>query len=250
MRARRVSVIAVAALVAAAARSGELTELPPAAGPGLERGVALLRCEDPESSAFWLSRATVLDAGAAANADVLLTVAHGLPSSAAEVERDCRATAQGRDYAIAAVWGVGREVSVPEHDWAVVLLTSRIRGDVRRWRASAAAESWLEQLVDGNVAVRVVLRYAGEAQTDCRLEGWTQQRLLVHTCRTYPGESGSPLVVGVDHSLVLIGVHIGSQLDWDGAKFNMMSVARPLDAAVMAAVEAATAHAAQERRRR
>jgi hypothetical protein len=87
--------------------------------------------------------------------------------------------------------------------------------------------------------VRFVLRYAGAAQTDCRLESWTSHGLLVHSCLTYPGTSGSPLAVGVDLEPVLIAIHVGSELRFDGTRFDMVSVARPLDAAVLAAIDAA-----------
>jgi hypothetical protein len=249
MHARSLWLTALAALGAAAARSAELTELPPATGTGLERGVALLRCVEPGSELFRQSRAAVLDVGAAALADVLLTTSHGLPHSTAAVERHCRVYARGKEYDIEAVWQGGHP-SAPEHDWAVVLLEERIKGDLRRWRMADAAESRLEELVDDKAAVRLVLRYAGATQTDCHLERWTAQHLLAHSCVTYPGESGSPLVVGIDHTLLLIGVHIGSQLEWDGAKLNVVSIARPVDSAVIAAVEAAAARAAQHRRGR
>jgi hypothetical protein len=77
--------------------------------------------------------------------------------------------------------------------------------------------------------------------------------LLAHSCVTYPGTSGSPLAIGVDAAPVLIAIHVGSELRFDGTRFDMVSVARPLDAAVLAAIEAAAASArkpADKRRRR
>jgi hypothetical protein len=104
--------------------------------------------------------------------------------------------------------------------------------------------------VADNSQVRLVLRYAGAAQSDCRLDGWTVQGLLAHTCVSYPGSSGSPLVVGIDLAPVLIAVHIGSELRWDGRHLDMTSVARPIDAPVIAAVEAAALQATAAKRRR
>ena len=106
-----------------------------------------------------------------------------------------------------------------------------------------AAEGWLEQLVTDKARVRLVLRYADAAQSDCRLEAWTAQRLLAHTCVAYPGTSGSPLVVGVEREPVVIGLNVGSQLEWDGKKLDRVSVARPIDAAIIAAIVAAEAAA-------
>jgi hypothetical protein len=249
MRPLTVWLTAFAALAESAASAGELTELPPAIGAGVERGVALLRCVDPHSELLRQSRAIVLDAGVA-HADVLLTTAHGLAGSAENAERECLVLARGKQHAIEAVWLAGDYASGPEHDWAVVLLAKRIEGDVRRWRAVEAVTGTLEGLVEGRAPVRLVLRYAGTAQTDCRLERWTAQRLLAHTCLTYPGESGSPLVAGMDQTLVLIGVHIGSQLEWNGTTIDMISVARPLDATIIAAVETAALRAAADAPRR
>ena len=72
----------------------------------------------------------------------------------------------------------------------------------------------------------------------------------MHTCVTYPGLSGSPLVVGVALEPVLIALHIGTELRWDGREIDMASVARPLDAPVIAAIEAATLRATAAKRRR
>jgi hypothetical protein len=75
---------------------------------------------------------------------------------------------------------------------------------------------------------------------------------LVHGCVTYPGTSGSPLAVGVDSVPVLIAIHLGSELNFDGTRFDMQSVARPVDAAIIAALDAAAIAALERpgRRRR
>jgi hypothetical protein len=252
MYARRVWLMAFAALGAAGARSGELTDLPPASGTGIERGVALLRCTVPESEILRLSRATVIDVGSEARADVLLTTAHGLPSSAEDIERDCRVLVRGEEYAIRAVWHAGGHAAGPEHDWTVLLLAERIKGELLRWRAAEVAASWLDELVAGQAHIRLVLRYADAVSTDCRIESWTAQRLLAHSCITYPGTSGSPLAVGVDFAPVLIAIHVGTELNFNGTRFDMQSVARPLDAAIITAIDAAAIGASQPlgRRRR
>ena len=160
---------------------------------------------------------------------------------------------RGKEYAIDAVWHAGEP---PRRGPSTIgpssLLGERIKGDLLRWRAAEVAESWLEELVADNARVRLVLRYADAAQTDCQLESWAAHRLLAHSCVSYPGTSGSPLAVGVDLAPVLIAIHVGSELRFDGTRFDMVSVARPLDAAVIAAIEAAAAGAtrAPDKRRR
>ena len=242
MRATRGWLTAAAALaVATAASTAERTDLPPPAGAGVERGVAVLQCTAP-SGLVTVSRATLLEVDVDEGAEVLLTAGHGLPSTADEALRNCRILARGKAHAIEAVWHAGGYAAGPAHDWAV-LLSERIKGEPRRWRVAEAAQSWLGQLVADNARVRLVLRYADAAQSDCRLEAWTAQRLLAHTCNAYPGTSGSPLVVGVEGEPVLIAFHIGSQLEWDGKKLDVVNVARPLDTAVISAIDAAAAAA-------
>ena len=194
MHLRPVWLVALAALGAAAVRSAELTELPPASGAGIERGVALLRCTDPESAILRLT-APRFSTSARLPAPTCCDDGHGLPSHPEAIERDCRVLVRGKEYAIDAVWHAGSHASGPEHDWTVLLLGERIKGDLLRWRAAEVAESWLEELVAGNARVRLVLRYADAAQTDCRLESWASHRLLAHSCVSYPGTSGSPLAV-------------------------------------------------------
>jgi hypothetical protein len=102
--------------------------------------------------------------------------------------------------------------------------------------------------------VRLVRRYAGASQIDCHLEAKTAdpRRLLAHSCFTYPGQSGSPLVVALEREPepVLIGVHIGSQASWVGMKLDITSVARPLDAEIAAAIDAAASASQAAARRR
>ncbi|RPI60834.1 MAG: hypothetical protein EHM50_06700 [Lysobacterales bacterium] len=247
MRARWLSILVVVALGAPAARAAEVTTLPPPSGTGIERGVALLRCKVPGTPTFFLSRGAVLEVGAHEHADVLLTTAHGLPASAAEVVRDCRVVARGREYPIDDVWHAGGDALGAGHDWAVVL-SKRIRGDLHRWRVGEVGVESLAKLVADRAPVRLVMRYTDMGtHTDCRLEPRASipSRLVAHTCLSYPGMSGSPLILGVADEPVLIGLHVGSGLEWTGFKIDMVSVAQPIDAPVIAAIVAAAARASR-----
>jgi hypothetical protein len=247
MRARWLSILVVAAFGAPAARAAEVTTLPAPTGAGIERGVALLRCKVPGTPTFFVSRGAVLEVGVREHTDVLLTTAHGLPPSAAEVVRNCRVLARGKEYAIADVWHAGGDALGAGNDWAVVL-SKRIRGDLHRWRVGEIGDEPLAKLVADRAPVRLVMRYAGVGtHTDCRLEPRASlaPRLVAHTCTTYPGMSGSPLVMGVGGEPVLIGLHVGSGLEWTGLKIDMVSIAQPVDAPVIAAIVAAAARASQ-----
>jgi hypothetical protein len=258
MRAEHVCLVAIAALSSLVAQAAQLAALPPPTGIGIERGVVLVRCRAPTDGVFWFSRATVLDAGAPPDgADVLLTTAHGLPADPADVERDCIVLVRGKEQAISAVWHSGGNLVSEEHDWAVVL-TRRVTGEIHRWRPAHATDEWLIEAAARRAPVRLVLRYADGPQSDCHLEPKTAdpRLLLAHSCVSYPGTSGSPLVVAIERepSPVLIGIHLGTQLTWTGTELDFVSVARPLDAAIAAAIEAAADRAAvpesRKRRRR
>ena len=242
----------VAWLFPGVAGASEITALPPLPGLGIERGVAVVSCAIP-GGLFWVSQSAILDVGGAANADVLLTTAHGLPADSRSVKRDCRVHVRGERQVIAEVWHAGGDRVGAEHDWAV-LLTQRISGDVHRWRAAQAPGEWLASAVDRAAPVRLVRRYADELQSDCHLEAKTAdpRLLLAYSCITYPGQSGLPLVIALDGEPepVLIGVNIGRQSSWAGTKLDFTSVARPLDAEIGATIEAAAARAAQTMWRR
>jgi hypothetical protein len=202
-----------------------------------------------------VSQSAILDVGDTATADVLLTTAHGLPADARSVKRDCRVLVlvRGKRHIIAEVWHAGGDRVGAEHDWTV-LLTQRISGDVHRWRPARASGEWLANAVDRAAPVRLVRRYADAPQTDCHLEAKTAdpRLLLAHSCATYPGQSGLPLVIALDRAPepVLIGVHVGSQWSWAGTRLVFTRVARPLDAEISATIDAAAARAAQTARRR
>jgi hypothetical protein len=242
----------VAWLLPGAAEASEITALPPLSGLGLQRGVAVVSCTMP-GGFFWVSQSAILDVGGAAKADVLLTTAHGLPADSQSVKRDCRVLVRGERHVIAEVWHAGGDRVGTEHDWAV-LLTQRIIGDVHRWRPAQAPGEWLASAAARAAPVRLVRRYADESLSDCHLEAKTAdpRLLLAHSCISFPGQSGLPLVIALDREPepVLIGVHIGSLWSWAGTKLDFTSVARPLDAEISATIEAAAARAAQTTWRR
>src|SRR5687768_11735885 len=219
MRVRRwFGVLASGVLGVAPAYAAEITTLPAPNGSGIERGVAVVRCATPKEEVFWSSRAAILDV--VTTGDVLLTTAHGLPSEAEAVVRDCRVLVRGKAQSVIEVWRDGDQTDF-ETDWAVIL-TKRIAGDVQRWRPARPSAEWIAAAVAEKAPVRLVLRYADPAQSDCRLEPRTPepQWLLAHTCVTYPGTSGSPLVMAIDGEPRLIGMHIGTQIFFDGRELD------------------------------
>ncbi len=234
--------MAVATCVALNAHGVEVTTLPPPSGAGIERGVAVLRCSTNVRGVYWESRGAVLDVGAEGRTDIVLTTGHGLPDVPDTVLRDCRAIARGKPYPVEAVWRTRKIEDDWQHDWAV-LLTRRLGDNIRRLRPGLVTPAALARLVAERTAVRLVLRYADAAESDCRLEPstFTEPPLVSHSCVGHPGVSGTPLVAMIAGEPVVIATQVGSQLEWDGARFNLESVARVLDSDVAAAIEAAIA---------
>lgn len=230
--------------VALHARGVEVTTLPPPSGSGIERGVAVLRCSTDIRGVYWESRGAVLDVARDSRLDVVLTTGHGLPVKAETVLRDCRAIARGKPYSVEAVWRTSTVEDDWPHDWAV-LLTRRLGDNIRRLRPGLMTPDGLARLVAARVPVRLVLRYGDDEQGDCHLEpsSFTHPPLVSHSCVGYPGVSGTPLIAMIGNEPLVIATHVGSQLEWNGTRFTLESVARVLDADVVAAIEAAAARA-------
>jgi hypothetical protein len=242
MPARWLCISLVAAASCVAVGASEIASVPALRGGSLERGIVGVRCNGDEEGLFTTSRAAILELGPAAQADVLLTTAHGLPPDAAAVKRRCRVVAQGRMLRIADVMHAGGDLHGEAHDWAVLILEQRIAGSVRRWRPARTSPEWLAGAVAAGAPVQLVLRNDDQGQNDCRLElQHAQAPLLGHSCVAHPGLSGSPLVVALDAAAepVLLAIHVGTGMFWQGTKLDFVRVARPIDAEVAAAIEAA-----------
>jgi hypothetical protein len=252
MPARRLYAFVVIVATGAAVDAAEITGLPELRGGAIERGIVGVRCSTGEDGLFSTSRASILEVGPAAAADVLLTTAHGLPDDVAAIKRRCRVVVPGTTLRIADVLHAGADLRGHEHDWAVVILERRITGPVHRWRPALATPEWLAKAVAAGAPVRLVLRHDDAEQSDCRLEPQVAAGpLLGHSCIAHPGTSGSPLVVVVDAAVgpVLLAIHIGTEMHWQGTKLDFVRVARPIDADVAAAITAAAARASEPTRR-
>src|SRR5688572_32079263 len=147
MRVRWLYVCLVVAASRAAVDAAEITGLPELRGGAIERGIVGVRCTTDEDGLFSTSRATLLELGAPARADVLLTTAHGLPPDADAVKRRCRVVVPGKTLRIADVLHAGANLRGHEHDWAVVILERRIAGPVHRWRPAQTTPQWLANAV-------------------------------------------------------------------------------------------------------
>ncbi len=231
-------------------------------GVGVARGVVLIRCRTDVPDISHLSRGTVLDLGTAtADRDIVLTTAHGLPDSRDDAVRYCTISGErGRLYRVERVWHAERGPGVSS-DWAVLLVKGRLAGDVGRLSVARLAGEQLTKLARDRAPIRLLLRHADPTQGDCSLRvagpGYeaSPTDLMMYQCRLglsgTPGLSGSPLLVRVNGRSLLVGIHVGWSLETlDDGRFHPVSIGRPVDDAISAAIESAATAVAERPGRR
>jgi hypothetical protein len=211
-------------------------------GVDTERGVVVIRCKAEHR--YIHSRGAILDVGLDAPAgEIILATGHGLPRTTEEIRRGCSIHGeQRRSYAIANAWR-GAVAGTKEHDWAVLLSERRLGADARRLRyAYFEPEVW-SQLSAQQAPVQLLLRRVEAEKDTCRLgRTWLSSHqlaagLFTHSCRSWEGHSGSPIVIGLDGELVVIGIQLGrihKPLSGDGPP--LLGLGRRIDAAIEAAL--------------
>jgi hypothetical protein len=204
-----------------------------------------------------VTRGAVLELDADAKRDLVFTTAHGLPESRGAVLDECRVLGvHGQPYRIARVWrSAGAGLGDIADDWAVLLVKGRLEGEVGRLTAGKVTADELTHLADGQATVRLLLRQADPRDGDCHLRHLAAPYedlptdLLIYSCGRAimagaPGLSGSPLLVGVEGRPFVIGVHVGWGLQiLDDGRFHAVSLGRPIDGEIAAAIAAAAEEA-------
>ncbi|WP_297736908.1 hypothetical protein [uncultured Maricaulis sp.] len=169
-------------------------------------GVVRLFCEDPTNGHAYVSRAVLLDvSGARGDHDVLLAARHGVTGQGGE--RQCRVYGEdeetGRIIEMVLAPQDPREDNEFGEDWAILRTAGRLPAGITRLQAAGAGPGITGGLTMVN---RVMDNRACRVE---RIEHWADERLIVHTCPSRPGLSGSPMVTmikGVPH---VVGLHVG-----------------------------------------
>jgi hypothetical protein len=141
-------------------------------------------------------------------------------------------------------------------DWAVLLVDGRVRGQVGRLRAGSVSGAYWSQLAVAEAPVRLVLRQAEPADGDCHLRrliapyDYASTDLMLYSCpgppdsSRAPGLSGSPIVTGAGGRTVVVGIHLGWGLQvLDDGRLHPISIGRPINAEISAAITAAAEEA-------
>lgn len=221
----------------------ETTAPVPQSGAGVDRGVVHIACKTGTGNEAILSRGAVLDLELPdRDPDIILTAAHGLPAERTTVLHRCRVFgAHGRPYRIGRVWrAAADDPTALGRDWAVLLLKRRLAGKVGRVRPARVLPDALVRLA----AERAPVRLADLPHGDCNLRSPDGDRLhlmMVYSCHSFPGSSGSPILAGLDGRTVVIGIHLAWGLVSIGGSAHSTSIGRPIDTEIAAAITAAAA---------
>jgi hypothetical protein len=244
---RRLLVPLTLAVGAPAIHAEEFDAPVPPQGIDVERGVVVIRCVADQPRHYWRSRGAVLDVGAASRRrDVVLTARHGLPSTPESIRRGCSVRGEQQAwYGIEQVW-LGPRTAEREHDWAVLVTARPLGMSVRRLAYNdLAPQVWTRLMQDQKPARLLLLRIETE-QDGCRLaQNWLSAAeaaagLFMHSCHSWDGLSGSPLIIGMNGEPVVIGIQLGRArrpLHGDGPP--VLGIGRTIDATIAAAIDEA-----------
>lgn len=236
--------------------AAEVTPLAAQKGFDAERGIVLLQCRGDGANTWRISRGAVIDLDlGSADRDVVLTTAHGLSQRPGAVRRDCRILGAGRRaYRIEAAWRPMRDAFDTRRDWAVLLVSRRLEGDVVRLKPAQVTVDGMLRLAAQKSPVRFVSRNPDVPQRDCNLLPIDEATLgpqpdgliMVYSCHGAPGLSGSPILASIEGRPVLIGIHVGWGFQWlEGGRLSAVSLGHAVDAQIAAALAEAAVRARQ-----
>ncbi len=219
---------------------------------GIERGVTRLRCPSQHGDGWLRTRAIIVDTATDAVREVLLAPSHGLPADIEAISKKCVVeSGSGSTARIAEVW-------IPEHrdeassgDWAVMTTQARFRGEIHRLRVGVVGAPSLAELIDDEAPILLMMHSPDADQDHCRILGaglrtWQQSAsgVFLHSCRTWRGVSGAPIVMRSDGLPIAIGFNSGiliRPLDHEGPLY--LGVGRAIDAEIASAIRSATTRA-------
>lgn len=206
-------------LVALAAQAGRADDDAAADGVGIERGITRLICAHETLGYRMRSRAFIVDVGSPwSDADLVVAPAHVLPNDARRIVEDCFIVGSGGIDVRIAHFVLPEARTDLYDDWIVLVTAGRFEGNVGRLRVAALAPDALERMIHERAPLRLMLYSASAEQDDCVFApNYSTAKELeigvfVHSCRTWEGTSGAPIVVDIDGAPVVIAMNIGRRL--------------------------------------
>ena len=210
--------------------------------PGGEIGLVRVQCTS-ESGYRQVFRGAVVDLEGESRYDVILTAGHGLPRDLETVKEYCAVLdAAGRRYPLRGMWRPADSGRGMVDDWAVLATFRRMRRSQPRLPVSAPFVIERRLLEDSDTALRLPLMTLAE-ERDCALlnDGLRQREidrgLFSHSCRSWYGHSGSPVLAAANGRAVVIGLHLAKR--WFYEERRTVKIGRYIDSAIIDAIDAA-----------
>jgi hypothetical protein len=212
---------------------------------GAEAGLIGIECIPQGGTIGHRFRGVVIDTGNLnSRHEVILTTAHGFPAASGVITERCAvAGAKDRRYPIRAIWRPRSQDRGAVDDWAVVVTGRNFRERIWRQRVRSEPAAEAGQLVDLAAPIRLPLRFLG-AERACVLSEPAavgvelEAGLFSHTCRSWSGHSGSPVLAVDDDGAFILGIHVGRR--WLAEKRQSLRIGRAIDSEILAAVRDAT----------
>lgn len=210
--------------------------------PGGEIGLVRVQCTS-ESGYRQVFRGAVVDLEGESRYDVILTAGHGLPRDLETVKEYCAVLdADGRRYPLRGMWRPADGGRGMVDDWAVLATFRRMRGNQARLPVAAPFVVERRSLEDSDTLLRLPLMTLAE-EHDCVLlnDGLRQREiergLFSHSCRSWYGHSGSPILAAANGRTVIIGLHLAKR--WFYEEHRTVKIGRYIDAAIIDAIDTA-----------
>ena len=209
-------------------------------------GVVQLVCRNSTTQKRTTSLGTLLDIPTIQQQDIVVVAAHGLTDDIGQ----CTVRYGQELLSIHAVQkGEGLRYA---RDWAVLTLSDRFSKNAQRldWYTPSGEE--LANFVADQGEILVMRHTNGETGRSCRVhipqhglkDDQDDDKFIVADCKTFPGMSGAPVLVGVADQPHVIGINIGRRWDlslgepeWERAVNLIRILDRDIQQAIEHAVE-------------
>jgi len=148
--------------------------------------------------------------------DFGLTTAHGLVDENERILTNCNVLGlDGKLHPIEMTFVPMNYGAGTETDWAVLKVRKFKDEDLRRHKLPLFSEALIREFkTAANLVQFARSRGIGVNNQNCMslpgdFAGLKSGSILVHDCRAFPGQSGSPLTLRIENQSTIVGIHLG-----------------------------------------